>query len=193
MSRAFKEGNLQNAVGKTSKSVNQGSQSKDETNEDWKTSAKHFQSEKDKLYAENQKLKEYEQLGKILESRPDVVNNMTQMLKGQPVEEQIEVSRDEFDSWEAYNDPQSPSYKLRKQQEEGAINAKVDERLKKMEQKAGIDALETKLRAKGLNDEQVKSFFEFANQSPANHGVDGAIKMWQAITGVLGSSDKNVF
>ena len=183
MSDAFQGENLR-TVGNTSNNVNEGSQHKGNSESNWESQAKYFQSEKDKLYAENQKLKEYEQLGKILESRPDVVNNMTNMLKGEPVQEKIELSRDEFDSWEAYNDPQSQSYKLRKQQEGAEIDSKVNERLKKMEQKAGIDALENKLRARGLNDEQVKSFFEFANQSPANHGVDGAIKMWQAVTGV---------
>ena len=174
--------NLSTTLGKTSDSV-LGGQNKDDERSDWESQAKYFQSEKDKLYSENQKLKQYEQLGKVLESRPDVVESMTGMLKGKPVqEEEIQVSREEFDSWEAYNDPQSPSYKLRKQQEEKEINSKVDERLGKIEQKAGMDALETQLRNRGLNDGQIKSFFEFANQSPANHGIDGAIRMWQAVT-----------
>ena len=178
----MKEEHLSTTLGKPSDSKS-GSQHKDDSNSDWESQAKYFQSEKDKLYAENQKLKDYEQLGKVLESRPDVVESMTGMLKGKPVqEEEIQVSREELDSWEAYNDPQSPSYKLRKQQEEKEIDSKVDERLGKIEQKAGLDALETQLRNKGLDEEQVKSFFEFANQSPANHGIDGAIRMWQAVT-----------
>ena len=86
MSDAFRGENLRTAVGNTSENVNEGSQHKDGSDTNWEASAKHFQSEKDKLYEENQKLKEYEQLGKILESRPDVVDNMTEMLKGQPVE-----------------------------------------------------------------------------------------------------------
>ncbi len=180
--RTLEKGNLNTKLDKPLEDEIAGSQHKDKSKTDWEASAKHFQSDRDKLYADNQKLKEYEQLGKILESRPDVVENMTQMLKGQPVEEQVELSRDEFDSWEAYNDPQSPSYKLRQQQENKVIDAKVNEKLGKIEQKAGMDALETQLKNRGLDDAQIKSFFEFANQNPANHGVDGAIKMWQAVT-----------
>tara|TARA_R100000152_G_C6753817_1_gene177572 strand:+ start:102 stop:803 length:702 start_codon:yes stop_codon:yes gene_type:complete len=180
----LKRENLSTTLGKTQENVEVGSQHEGSSETNWETQAKYFQSEKDKLYAENQKLKQYEQLGQVLESRPDVVENMTQMLKGEPNQEQIEVSRDEFDSWEAYNDPQSPSYKLRMQQEAKIIDEKVNQRLSKIEQKAGIDSLESQLRNRGLNDEQVKSFFEFANQSPANHGIDGAIKMWQAVTNV---------
>ena len=176
--------NLSTTLGKTSDSV-LGGQNKDDESSDWESQAKYFQSEKDKLYSENQKLKQYEQLGKVLESRPDVVESMTGMLKGQPIEtqeEEVQVSRDEFDSWEAYNDPQSHSYKVREQQDNKVIDAKVNEKLGKIEQKAGMDALETQLRNRGLNDGQIKSFFEFANQSPANHGIDGAIRMWQAVT-----------
>ena len=162
--RTLEKGNLNTKLDKPLEDEIAGSQHKDKSKTDWEASAKHFQSDRDKLYADNQKLKEYEQLGKILESRPDVVENMTQMLKGQPVEEQVELSRDEFDSWEAYNDPQSPSYKLRQQQENKVIDAKVNEKLGKIEQKAGMDALETQLKNRGLDDAQIKSFFEFGTR-----------------------------
>ena len=52
------------------------------TSNDWESQAKYFQSEKDKLHAENQKLKDYEQVGKLLESRPDIVNAISSMVQG---------------------------------------------------------------------------------------------------------------
>ena len=36
---------------------------------------------------------------------------------GQPAQpERVELSKDEFDPWEAYNDPSSKSYKFRQQE-----------------------------------------------------------------------------
>ena len=55
-----------------------------ESGSDWESQAKYFQSEKDKLYAENQNLKKYEQLGQMLESRPDIVQTISGMVQGQP-------------------------------------------------------------------------------------------------------------
>ena len=47
------------------------------TSTDWESQAKYFQSEKDKLHTENQKLKDYEKVGKLLESRPDIVQTIS--------------------------------------------------------------------------------------------------------------------
>ena len=43
-----------------------------ESDTNWEEQAKYFQSEKDKAQAENQKLRQYEQIGRMLESRPDI-------------------------------------------------------------------------------------------------------------------------
>ena len=88
--------------------------SEENSSTDWEQQAKYHQSEKDKLYAENQKFKQYEQLGKLLESRPDIVNTISTMAGGQPTTnapERISLEKDEFDSWEAFNDPSSKSYR----------------------------------------------------------------------------------
>ena len=73
---------------------------------------KYFQSEKDKLANENQNLKKFEALGKLMQARPDIANTVASMVQGgnngQPVGPQrIELDKDEFDPWEAYNDPKS--------------------------------------------------------------------------------------
>ena len=99
-----------------------------ESGDDWESQAKYFQSEKDKLHAENQKLKQYEQVGQMLESRPDIVQAVSGMLQGgqsAQQEQRIELSKDEFDPWEAYNDPSSKSYKYRQQELQDSINQAV--------------------------------------------------------------------
>ena len=160
----------------------EGKQAK-EPNDDWKTQAKYFQSEKDKLYAENQNLKKYEKFGELLESRPDIVDTIDTMSKGQPIQqERISLEKDEFDPWEAYNDPSSKSYKFRHQELQDSINHAVNSQVGQVQKQVGMNQLTGELEKRGLNDEQIESFYKFAKTNPAEFGIDGAINMWQSVT-----------
>ncbi len=174
------EGQVVDGVGQ-----NNESQQNENSSENWEEQAKYFQSEKDKLYAENKNLKQYEELGKFLESRPDITDKISEMVKGggEPTKPRIELSKDEFDPWEAYNDPNSKSFKYREQELQDRIAGAVNDSMRGINQKMGQTQLESELKTRGLNDDQVKSFFDFASKNPAQYGVDGAIKMWQAVTG----------
>jgi len=156
-----------------------------ESGDDWQSQAKYFQSEKDKLQSENQKLKQYEQVGQMLESRPDIVQAVSGMLQGgQPAQQQerVELSKDEFDPWEAYNDPSSKSYKFRQQELQETINQAVSSQVGEVQKEVGMSKLQTELTNRGLNAEQVQSFMDFASKNPAEYGIDGAINMWQSVT-----------
>jgi len=157
-----------------------------ENSENWEEQAKYFQGEKDKLYEENHRLKQYEQLGNMLESRPDIVNAVTGMLQGggQPAQQQpqrIELDKDEFDPWEAYNDPSSKSYAFRQQELQQSINGAVNQKMSGFAKQQGMQALQGQLSEHGLNPEEVKSFMEFAQGNPARYGIEGAIKMWKSV------------
>ena len=151
---------------------------------DWESQAKYFQSEKDKLHTENQKLKNYEKVGKLLESRPDIVQTISGMVQGgQPAAtERIALEKDEFDPWEAYNDPASKSYKFRQQELQDSINNAVQSQVAGVQKEVGMTKLENELAAKGLTPEEINSFVDFASKNPAEYGVDGAINMWRAVT-----------
>ena len=166
-----------------------------ESGSDWESQAKYFQSEKDKLQAENQKLKQYEQVGQMLESRPDIVNTISGMVQGgqSTVQEQrVELSKDEFDPWEAYNDPSSKSYKFRQQELQDTINEAVQNQVGDVKKEVGMSKLQTELANKGLNSEQISSFMDFASKNPAEYGIDGAINMWQAVTQNKAEAKSNV-
>ncbi len=154
------------------------------TSTDWESQAKYFQSEKDKLHAENQKLKDYEKVGKLLESRPDIVQTISGMVQGgQPAEtERVALDKDEFDPWEAYNDPTSKSYKFRQQELQDSINNAVQSQVAGVQKEVGMTKLQNELAAKGLTPEEITSFVEFASKNPAEYGVDGAINMWRSVT-----------
>ena len=184
MNNALENENLDNQ-GEINDNVGQdeGGQQQESSN-DWQSQAKYFQSEKDKLYAENQSLKKYEQVGKFLESRPDVVEGIKNMVQGgQPqAEQQVALDKDEFDPWEAYNDPSSKSYQFRQQELQQAINQGVNQQMQGLQKQVGVNQLKSELSQKGLNDSEIESFIQFAEKNPADYGVDGAINMWRAVT-----------
>jgi hypothetical protein len=161
---------------------------------DWESQAKYFQSEKDKLHSENQNLKKYEQIGKMLESRPDIVNTISGMIQGgQPAQsEKISLDKDEFDPWEAYNDPSSKSYQFRQQELQQSINHAVSQQVQGVQKQVGMNQLTGELQKRGLDEEQIKSFYEFAQKNPSEYGVDGAINMWQSVTQKPTEGNENV-
>ena len=183
MDNALENENLDNQ-GQINDNVGQdeGGQ-KQESSSDWESQAKYFQSEKDKLHAENQSLKKYEQVGKFLESRPDVVEGIKNMVQGgQPqAEQQISLDKDEFDPWEAYNDPSSKSYQFRQQELQQSINEGVSQQMQGLQKQVGVNQLKTQLSQKGLNEAEIESFIQFAQKNPAEYGVDGAINMWKSV------------
>ena len=157
-----------------------------ESSTNWEDQAKYFQSEKDKLAAENSKLQQYEKIGKLLESRPDIANAVAGMVQGAPsgqptAPERVVLEKDEFDPWEAYNDPQSKSYKFRQQELQDSINGAVNQQMQGLQRNQGEMQLKTELQQRGLSPAEVDSFMNFAAQNPAEYGVDGAIKMWRAV------------
>ena len=154
-----------------------------ETN--WEESAKYFQSEKDKLSAENEQLRKYEKVGQLLESRPDLVQNLMGQLQGsgQPQQPQnVEMSQDEFDPWEAFNDPKSKSYQYREQQMNQQIESRVEERLGGIQKQMGQTQLQNQVVNDGLvAREELPGFMDFVNKHPAEYGIENVVKMFRAV------------
>tara|TARA_R110002072_G_scaffold816_2_gene6615 strand:- start:3167 stop:3898 length:732 start_codon:yes stop_codon:yes gene_type:complete len=176
---------FQDELGQSEEFVGQDEgQTQEENPVNWEETAKYQQSEKDKLYNENQKLKQYEEIGKFLESRPDVIEQIKGAVNGQPeAQQQVALKPDEFDPWEAYNDPTSASYKFRMQELQQTIDGAVNQATQGIRKETGRANLNAQLKAKGMNDEQVQSFFDFADKNPSEYGLDNVIKMWQAVNG----------
>ncbi len=176
MDNAYENGHLE---GEAVDNVGQdGSVDTQESSSDWEGQAKYFQSEKDKLAAENSQLKQYEKLGKFLESRPDIANAVAGMVEGggQPAgPERIVLEKDEFDPWEAYNDPQSKSYKFRQQELQDSINGAVNHQMQGLQRNQGVMQLQTELQQRGLTPAEIDSFMQFAAQNPAEDGFNGAL------------------
>ena len=162
----------------------EGTNSQEGSTQDWESQAKYHQSEKDKLYAENQQLKQYEKIGKFLESRPDVAQKVLNEVSGQPAaqEQRVALKPDEFDPWEAYNDPSSKSYQYRMQEMQETINGAVDQAVGGIQAQQGRTNLRADLANKGLNEQEQTAFFEFADKHPSEYGLDNVLKMWRAVS-----------
>ena len=162
----------------------EGTEVQEDSTTDWEAQAKYHQSEKDKLFARNQELEQYEKIGKFLESRPDVAQIVLNEVSGQPKAqvERIALKPDEFDPWEAYNDPSSKSYQYRMQEMQETINGAVDQAVGGLQAQQGRTNLRADLANKGLNEQQMESFFEFADKHPSEYGLDNVLKMWQAVS-----------
>ena len=64
--------------------------------QDWEKSAKYFQSEKDKLAAENQNLQKYAKIGKLIEERPDLQQALASAVTGNGAQTPTQNSRVEL-------------------------------------------------------------------------------------------------
>ena len=175
------------AIGQSTGNKEEG-QAPEKNSEDWQNQAKYFQSEKDKLYQENQKLQDYKKIGEFLESRPDITQVVSSMAngnsEGQPqATERITLEQDEFDPWEAYNKPSSKSYKYRMQEMSDVVQSTVSEQVQGVTQAQGMQTLKTELEKRGLDDGQINDFVKFASTNPAEFGIDGVLNMWQAVQG----------
>tara|TARA_R100000458_G_scaffold37344_1_gene34789 strand:- start:312 stop:1037 length:726 start_codon:yes stop_codon:yes gene_type:complete len=185
MTDAYNEGNLENQ-GQPGNDVGHDEGQTQGESSNWEEQAKYFQSEKDKLANENQNLKKYEAIGNLLRSRPDIAQTVATMVQGGQVAnpaqpQQIELSQDEFDPWEAYNDPKSKSYQFRQQELQNSINQAVGQKMAGVQRQQGMQQLQTKLAQQGLTEPEIQSFMQFASKNPGEYGVDGAIKMWKAV------------
>lgn len=187
MTDALNEGNLpMEGQANTNVGQDEGQNASEGSTQNLEEQVKYFQSEKDKLANENQNLKKFESIGKLLQARPDIANTVASMVQGgnngQPVGPQrIELEKDDFDPWEAYNDPKSKSYKFRQQELQDSIGQAVNQRMAGVMKQQGVQQLKGNLLQQGLTPAEVDSFMNFAAKNPAEYGVEGAVKMWKAV------------
>ena len=148
---------------------------KEKKETDWEQSAKYYQSEKDKMFAENEKLRQ---------QLEEVVVKQQEAQKQQ--EEQI-APPENFDPWEAYNDPNSESYAFRTKMEQINIAKAVQTSQKQTEEKMRNDKqlqeFDNQLTQAGLSAEEKQQFYDFANKPLSEMGTDKLVAMWRAADG----------
>ena len=141
----------------------------------------------DKLNNEVNELRKYEQLGKVLKERPDVVDAMKNTLSGNPAskEEAPKVTEDSFDPWEAYYKPGSPSYEMRVEQEKAVAQQAVQEQMAGFQQQMAISNLRQDLSSKhGMTDPQMADdFIQFATTPREDLPLDMLVDVYRKYKG----------
>ena len=156
--------------------------------------AKKFQSmydkkaaDYDKLNNELEELRKYEQLGRVLQDRPDVVEAMRNTLSGNTAnkEEAPKVTEDSFDPWEAYYKPGSPSYEMRVEQERAVAQQAVQEQMAGFQQQMAINNLRQDLASKhGMTDPNMADdFIRFATSPREDLPLDMLVDVYRKYKG----------
>ena len=151
---------------------------------DWQKEAKKFQSMYDKAEAEKKHMVQYKPLVNLLEQRPVLVETLRDSIVGNTGEEKktetAQLQDDEFNPWDAYNKPGSPSYEMRVKQEEARINNAVNNAMRGQEQKQFISNTMNKLESDfGMNKDEVQEFMRFAQQPKDNVPLDNLVKLYK--------------
>ena len=156
---------------------------------EWEVEAKKFQSMYDKSQSEVDKLKRLEPLGELLENRPDLVNvlqeNMNQPAQPQQVNQEG-LKPEDFNPWDAFYSPESPSFKFRLNQEMQLAKDVVDNAMaqqkQQMQEEITYNNTVNELRNtyKFTNDD-VQEFMGFVSQPKEQVGLPNLVKLYRDV------------
>ena len=172
--------------------VVEGTPAPEQVEEQLVDESKKFQSmydkksaEYDRLNNEVEELRKYQQLGEVLNNRPDVVEAMRNTLSGsnnnQPAQKENQVTEDSFDPWEAYYKPGSPSYEMRVGQEKALVNEAVQQQFSGLQEQMALNNLKQELTNKyGFNDPKMANdFIQFATQPREDIPLDMLVDVYR--------------
>tara|TARA_R100000315_G_C5194232_1_gene113548 strand:+ start:225 stop:917 length:693 start_codon:yes stop_codon:yes gene_type:complete len=134
-----------------------------------------WQSMYDKAQADNIKLQN---------AMTDYLNSQKQAQEQQASNNIPQVSEDEFNPWDAYYKPDSPSYRMRIQSEQNSIHSVLDTEIKRIENKMALNNTRDKLRNEhNMNEADVNEFMNFISQPKESVPVESLVKLWKESTG----------
>ena len=145
---------------------------------DWEDESKKWQSLYDKSQTNLTKLEDA--LGTAVE--------MQQNAQGATVNQQKEqvpqVSEEEFNPWDAYYKPDSPSYQMRVSQENQSVSRAIEGHMSQMNENIALNNTINELKnVHKMPDDDVKEFLQFVTQPKENVGLDNLVKLWQDVNG----------
>ena len=158
---------------------------------EWEIEARKFQSMYDRTQAENDKLKRLEPLGDLLESRPDLVDVLQKNLNGQPQQQpqqqaQQGLPAEDFNPWDAYYNPESPSFKFRVNQDvqmmNNVVNNALGEQKRQMTEEITYNNTVNELRnTYKMSDGDINEFMGFVTQPKEQVGLSNLVKLYRDV------------
>ena len=135
---------------------------------------KKWQSMYDKAQADNTKMQTA--LTDYLNSQKDA--------QQQPQQQVPQITEDEFNPWDAYYKPDSPSYKMRIQSESNLVHSVLDNEIQRLEGNMAMSNTRNELRqSHNMNDNDINEFMEFISQPKDSVPVSALVKLWRDTNG----------
>jgi hypothetical protein len=154
---------------------------------DWEQEAKKFQSLYDKSQSEVKDVEQLKALGQFLETRPDLIQMLQDNIVGKntnAVNEEPMLSEEEFNPWDAYYKPESPSFKLRQKMEKSNINQALGEYTNNVQEQVFMNNTVSELKnVYRLEQNEVQDFIKWSTQPTDSLGLDTLVKVWKEVNG----------
>ena len=135
---------------------------------------KKWQSMYDKAQADNTKMQT---------ALTDYLNSQ-QQTQQQPQQQAPQITEDEFNPWDAYYKPESPSYKMRIQSESNLVHSVLDNEIQRLEGNMAMSNTRNELRqSHNMNDNDINEFMDFISQPKDSVPVSALVKLWRDTNG----------
>ena len=142
--------------------------------------ARKFQSMYDKAQAEVEKL---QPVAKLFQDNPDLVDVVRDHLSGGngQEKEQIKLTEEEFNPWDAFTNPSSPSFKLRQNEIETEVSARMKDYTSRLEQQRAVDNLQYRAQSEfNMSNEEAREFVDFVTTPKEQLPLDTLHTVWNA-------------
>jgi len=140
---------------------------------------KKWQSMYDKAQADNTKMQT---------ALTDYLNSQ-QQTQQQPQQQAPQITEDEFNPWDAYYKPESPSYKMRVHSESNLVHSVLDNEIQRLEGNMAMSNTRNELRqSHNMNDNDINEFMEFISQPKDSVPVSALVKLWRDTNGRNGQA-----
>ena len=135
---------------------------------------KKWQSMYDKAQADNTKMQT---------ALTDYLNSQ-QQAQQQPQQQVPQITEDEFNPWDAYYKPESPSYKMRVHSESNLVHSVLDNEIQRLEGNMAMSNTRNELRqSHNMNDNDINEFMDFISQPKDSVPVSALVKLWRDTNG----------
>ena len=151
---------------------------------DWENETKKFQSMYDKQKAQNDKMKQEVEY---------ITSEIARNQKAANVNNKSSLPEDEFNPWDAYYKPESPSYQFRQQREQEVVGQAMQQQSAKMEEQMLLSNTMNELRnGHKMTESEVREFMEWSTDPGSSMTLDTLVDVFksrQSNNGVLPSQE----
>ena len=107
-----------------------------------------------------------------------------QQAQQQPQQQAPQITEDEFNPWDAYYKPESPSYKMRVHSESNLVHSVLDNEIQRLEGNMAMSNTRNELRqSHNMNDNDINEFMDFISQPKDSVPVSSLVKLWRDTNG----------